>query len=77
MKSMLFGGIGFVPDIPALQRFIEQGMSVKCIVLTFLLAAWARGIDRAGCAQLGGRLSGTSLWIGAVEVLALSVSVFR
>lgn len=44
-RQALFGGCGFVPDIPALQAWLE--------------CAWAAGFDRQGSEQLGGRVQAT------------------
>jgi len=56
-RPVLFDGSGAIPDIPTLQRWIEY--------------AWGCGYDTAGCEQLGGRLLGTTTWIGAGECVAL------
>eukprot|EP00887_Chlorella_sp_A99_P007524 scaffold2.g7524.t1 len=56
-RERLFGGAGFVPDIPALQAWME--------------VAWSAGFDRAGCDQLGGAVQGTHKWIGTTEAAAL------
>jgi hypothetical protein len=57
MREALFDGCGFVPDIPSLQALVE--------------ASWAKGWDRAGYEQLGGKLRGSHTWIGTTECAAL------
>ena len=52
---------GGMPSISRLQELIE--------------AAWARGLDAQGRAQLGGRLRDTRKWIGATEVAAFLTSM--
>ncbi len=44
-QEVLFGGCGYVPDIPALQAWLE--------------CAWAAGFDAQGAEQLEGRVQGT------------------
>jgi len=56
-RAVLFDGDGRVPDVVGLQRWIER--------------AWHGGFDSEGAVQLGGRLEGTSKWIGATECAAL------
>ncbi|KAL4436617.1 hypothetical protein ABPG75_003756 [Micractinium tetrahymenae] len=56
-REALFGGAGWVPDIPALQAWLE--------------AAWRAGYDRQGAEQLGGRVQGTHKWVGTTEAAAL------
>ena len=57
MQEALFGGGGFVPDIPWLQAWLES--------------AWRRGFDMQGSDQLGGGVQGTHAWIGTTEAAAL------
>lgn len=57
MREALFGGGGFVPDIPWLQAWLES--------------AWRRGFDMQGSDQLGGGVQGTHAWIGTTEAAAL------
>jgi hypothetical protein len=45
-RAALFGGCGYVPDVAALQWWLER--------------AWRLGFDPEGAAQLGGRVSGTA-----------------
>jgi hypothetical protein len=54
---VLFGGCGYVPDIPALQAWLE--------------CAWAAGFDVIGAQQLGGRIQGSHKWVGTTEAAAL------
>jgi hypothetical protein len=56
-SAALFGGGGAVPDVRSLQAWVE--------------AAWARGFDAEGAAQLGGALQGGRTWVGATECAAL------
>ena len=56
-QKLLFGGARFVPDVPALQAWLE--------------AAWEAGFDQPGREQLGGRVQGMPSWIGAVDAAAL------
>jgi hypothetical protein len=57
MKDVLFGGAGFVPDILALQNWLE--------------VAWAKGFDLAGADYFGWHIRGTRKWIGTTECAAL------
>ena len=57
IKAALFGGCGYVPDIGALQAWLE--------------AAWAAGFDRSGAEQLGGAVQGSHKWVGTTEAAAL------
>ncbi|KAJ8315054.1 hypothetical protein KUTeg_007204 [Tegillarca granosa] len=50
-----------IPSIPKIQRLIE--------------AAWAKGFDKQGCEQLGGKLVDTTKWIGATEIVAVLSSL--
>ncbi|AES98449.1 zinc finger with UFM1-specific peptidase domain protein [Medicago truncatula] len=56
-KDVLFGGSGFVPDIPSLQRWLE--------------IAWERGFDESGSHQFNHAIYGSKKWIGATECAAL------
>jgi hypothetical protein len=56
-RARLFDGSGRPPSIACLQAALE--------------AAWARGYDRTGSEQLGGRVAGTRKFIGAGEATAL------
>lgn len=57
LAEVLFGGSKYVPDVQSLQAWIE--------------VAWAAGFDVQGAEQLGGRLQGSSRWIGSTEAAAL------
>ena len=57
LRGALFGGCGFVPDIAALQAWLE--------------AAWAAGYDGAGAEQLGNAVQGTHKWVGTTEAATL------
>lgn len=56
-REVLFGGSGFVPDIPSLQRWLE--------------VAWEKGFDAPGAAQLDQVVYGSKKWIGTTECAAL------
>eukprot|EP01018_Ginkgo_biloba_P011906 Gb_05546 [translate_table: standard] len=56
-QEMLFGGSGFVPDIPSLQRWLE--------------IAWERGFDKMGAGSFDSRIYGCKKWIGTTECAAL------
>lgn len=56
-KEMLFGGSGFVPDIPSLQKWLE--------------IAWTRGFDVMGADSLDFEIYGCKKWIGTTECAAL------
>ena len=56
-KNVLFGGCGFVPDILALQRWLE--------------IAWAKGFDTPGAEYFDWEIDGTQKWIGTTECAAL------
>lgn len=56
-KEMLFGGSGFVPDIPSLQKWLE--------------IAWMRGFDVMGADSLDFEIYGCKKWIGTTECAAL------
>ncbi|KAJ1387495.1 Peptidase C78, ubiquitin fold modifier-specific peptidase 1/ 2 [Sesbania bispinosa] len=56
-REALFGGAGFVPDIPSLQRWLE--------------IAWEKGFDAPGSAQFDHVIYGSKKWIGTTECAAL------
>ncbi|KAK7317051.1 hypothetical protein RJT34_00964 [Clitoria ternatea] len=56
-RKALFGGSGFVPDIPSLQRWLE--------------VAWEKGFDEPGSAQFDHVIFGSKKWIGTTECAAL------
>jgi hypothetical protein len=56
-RQALFGGCGFVPDVPSLQAWLES--------------AWRAGFDPQGAEQLGGQVQGGRKWIGTTEAAAL------
>lgn len=56
-REALFGGSGFVPDIPSLQRWLE--------------IAWEKGFDAPGSAQFDHVIYGSKKWIGTTECAAL------
>lgn len=56
-REVLFGGAGFVPDILALQRWLEL--------------AWERGFDRVGEEHFNHKICGSHNWIGTTECAAL------
>ncbi|KAG6552117.1 hypothetical protein Mapa_006426 [Marchantia paleacea] len=56
-KEALFHGAGFVPDIPALQRWLE--------------IAWMKGFDSSGAEYFNWQIYGTRKWIGTTECAAL------
>lgn len=56
-KEALFGGAGFVPDIPSLQQWLEF--------------AWASGFDEPGAEFYNFRIHGSKDWIGTAECAAL------
>ncbi|KAK7350787.1 hypothetical protein VNO77_09738 [Canavalia gladiata] len=56
-REALFGGSGFVPDIPSLQRWLE--------------IAWEKGFDAPGSAQFNHVIYGSKKWIGTTECAAL------
>ena len=57
MREKLFGGAGFVPDIPWLQAWLE--------------CAWRSSVDTDGSNQLGGAVQSSHAWIGTTEAAAL------
>ncbi|OIV96896.1 hypothetical protein TanjilG_00478 [Lupinus angustifolius] len=56
-REALFGGSGFVPDIPSLQRWLE--------------IAWEKGFDPDGSAQFDNAIYGSQKWIGTTECATL------
>ncbi|KAB1215972.1 Zinc finger with UFM1-specific peptidase domain protein [Morella rubra] len=56
-REVLFGGSGFVPDIPSLQRWLE--------------IAWEQGFDEPGSEHFHHRIYGSKSWIGTTECAAL------
>ncbi|KAG0572395.1 hypothetical protein KC19_VG091400 [Ceratodon purpureus] len=57
VREVLFGGAGYVPDIPALQQWLE--------------IAWAKGFDVPGGEYFDWKIKGTNKWIGTTEGAAL------
>jgi hypothetical protein len=57
VRDSLFGGAGFVPDIPALQQWLE--------------IAWAKGFDLPGGKYFDWNIKNTNKWIGTTEGAAL------
>jgi zinc finger-containing ubiquitin peptidase 1 len=56
-KKVLFGGSQFIPDIPALQRWLE--------------IAWQKGFDEIGSRDYNSKIYGTKRWIGTTECAAI------
>ncbi|KAJ8559788.1 hypothetical protein K7X08_003846 [Anisodus acutangulus] len=56
-KEVLYGGSGFVPDIPSLQRWLE--------------IAWERGFDKQGSEDFDQAIYGKRKWIGTTECATL------
>lgn len=56
-KDALFGGAGFVPDISAMQQWLE--------------IAWLKGFDVLGADYFDWKITGTHKWIGTTECAAL------
>ncbi|KAL2556418.1 Peptidase C78 [Forsythia ovata] len=56
-REVLYGGSGFVPDIAALQRWLEL--------------AWERGFDTLGSNDFDQKIYGRRNWIGTTECAAL------
>lgn len=56
-QEVLFGGSGFVPDIPSLQRWLE--------------IAWEKGFDAVGSDHFANKIYGLKRWIGTTECAAL------
>ncbi|KAJ4950804.1 hypothetical protein NE237_027636 [Protea cynaroides] len=57
VREVIFGGSGFVPDIPSLQRWLE--------------IAWKRGFDAVGSNSFKQKIYGTREWIGTTECATL------
>ncbi|CAM6048121.1 unnamed protein product [Sphagnum compactum] len=57
VREALFGGVGFVPDISALQQWLE--------------IAWAKGFDTQGADHFSWKIVGTHKWIGTTECATL------
>ena len=53
----LFGGARSMPDLASLQRWMER--------------AWLAGFDCLGAAHFGGRIHGSTAWLGASDCCAL------
>ncbi|KAJ6359531.1 hypothetical protein OIU76_001127 [Salix suchowensis] len=56
-RELLFGGSGFVPDIPFLQRWLE--------------IAWEKGFDALGSHHFNHSVYGSKHWIGTTECAAI------
>lgn len=56
-REVLFGGHGFVPDIPSLQRWLE--------------IAWDKGFDTVGSSHFHNKVYGAKTWIGTTECVTL------
>jgi hypothetical protein len=56
-RDALFGGACFVPDISALQQWLE--------------IAWAKGFDTQGAQHFNWKIAGTHKWIGTTQCAAL------
>ncbi|KAJ0968608.1 hypothetical protein J5N97_025525 [Dioscorea zingiberensis] len=56
-RDVMFGGCGFVPDIPSLQRWLE--------------IAWNKGFDSHGSETFSNKIFGSRKWIGTTECVAL------
>ena len=56
-SELLFGGSGFVPDIPFLQRWLE--------------IAWEKGFDALGSHHFNNSVYGSKHWIGTTECAAI------
>ncbi|ERN08204.1 zinc finger with UFM1-specific peptidase domain protein [Amborella trichopoda] len=57
VNKVMFGGSGFVPDIPSLQRWLE--------------IAWEMGFDMYGAESFNYKIYGSRKWIGTTECAAL------
>lgn len=57
VHEVLFGGSGYVPDIPSLQRWLE--------------IAWEKGFDVNGSQYFNKKIYGSKRWIGTTECAAL------
>jgi len=53
---VLVSGRTLIPSIPKIQQLIE--------------AAWQKGFDLQGCEQLGGKVTNSTKWIGATDIVA-------
>ncbi|GJM89972.1 hypothetical protein PR202_ga06204 [Eleusine coracana subsp. coracana] len=56
-REILFGGSGFVPDIPSLQRWLE--------------IAWDKNFDTIGSSHFHNKVYGAKKWIGTTECATL------
>jgi hypothetical protein len=56
-RHALFGGVGFVPDIPSLQQWLEL--------------AWSLGFDEPGAEFYNHKIYGSKEWIGTTECATL------
>ncbi|KAL6629693.1 hypothetical protein ACP70R_029458 [Stipagrostis hirtigluma subsp. patula] len=56
-RLVLFGGSGFVPDIPSLQRWLE--------------IAWDKNFDTIGSSHFHNKVYGAKKWIGTTECATL------
>ena len=56
-REVLFGGSGFVPDIPSLQRWLE--------------IAWDKNFDTIGSNHFHNKVYGAKKWIGTTECATL------
>ncbi|AQK67698.1 zinc finger-containing ubiquitin peptidase 1 isoform X1 [Zea mays] len=56
-REVLFGGSGFVPDIPSLQRWLE--------------IAWDKKFDTIGSSHFHNKVYGAKKWIGTTECATL------
>ncbi|KAK1273759.1 hypothetical protein QJS04_geneDACA013199 [Acorus gramineus] len=56
-RQVMFGGSGFVPDIPSLQRWLE--------------IAWEMGFDIFGSDTFNRKICGSTEWIGTTECATL------
>ncbi|KAK1303804.1 hypothetical protein QJS10_CPB11g01901 [Acorus calamus] len=59
-RQVMFGGSGFVPDIPSLQRWLE--------------IAWEMGFDIFGSDTFNRKICGSTEWIGTTECATLFCS---
>lgn len=55
-EPVIFNGCSVIPSIPKIQKLIE--------------AAWQKGFDLQGCEQLGGKVTNSTKWIGATDIVA-------
>ena len=56
-RNALFGGVGFVPDIPSLQKWLEY--------------SWSLGFDEPGAEFYHHKIYGSKEWIGTTECATL------